>query len=534
MLVDEIKAGETDTLEFKRDVPSDKLRLLKTACAFANSNGGRIVVGVDDDRTVVGVDEMSAFKLADQLIDTISNGCEPQVPVSSEVATVEGKTVIVLTVQMGLHCPYHVKSAGVENGTFVRVGATSRLVDEDSLKELEIIGRGRCFDSMVCRGLDTSQAEVKRLCSKMYRLARENCDDDAERKKIRKVGETQLEDWNILVRRGEKLQPSYAFALLVGSKKFHSEMKCGFFKGTTRATFLDRKEFAGSILDQIDQAYEFVLAKINRGMEIVGTRRKDVYEIPPSVIRELIINAVVHRLYVNPRAMATTVAVYEDRVEVTSPGGLPHGMSLEMMATGHSKSRNKSLALAFKYMNFIEEWGSGIPRIQKLLSKAGLPPLHIENNGMDIRFTVLRSPEIQAGTSDVEHNVNLDAMMKVSETMKKVLEERQIGTEENRITTEEKNVTTEERNATTEENRITTEEKNVTTEETTTRDLTCAEKTECILDLIRTQPFITAKELAKRCGMTEDGMFWKMKQLKAKGVIRRVGATKGGHWEVVE
>ena len=104
-----------------------------------------------------------------------------------------------------------------------------------------------------------------------------------------------------------------------------------------------------------------VLDQLNRGMEIVGTRRRNVYEIPSSVIRELIVNAIVHRLYVNPRAMVITVAVYEDWVEVTSPGGLPHGMSLEMMCTGHSRSRNKALALAFKYMNFIEEWGSGIP-----------------------------------------------------------------------------------------------------------------------------------------------------------------------------
>ena len=401
MLIDEIRNGETDTLEFKRDVPSDKLHLLKTACAFANCNGGRIVVGVDDDRTIVGVDEMAAFRLADQLVDTISNGCEPLIPVSSEVAAANGKTLIVLSVQMGLHCPYHIKSSGVEKGTFVRVGATSRLADEDLLKELGIIGKGRCFDSMVCRGLDVSKTEIQRLCTKMYRLARENYDDDAERKKIRKVGSIQLEDWNILVRNGGKLLPSNAFALLIGAKKFHSEMKCGFFKGTTRAHFIDRKEFAGSILNQIDQAYEFVLAKINRGMEIVGTRRKDIYEIPPSVIRELIVNAVVHRLYINPRAMATTVAVYEDRVEVTSPGGLPHGMSLEMMATGHSRSRNKSLALAFKYMNFIEEWGSGIPRIQEMLSEAGLPPLGVENSGSDTRFTVWRRPIQQTVPAEV-------------------------------------------------------------------------------------------------------------------------------------
>ena len=81
-LAEEIANGETTELEFKRDVPSEKLKLLKTAVAFANCNGGRIVVGVDDDRTVVGVDEMGAFRLADQLIDTISNDCVPQVPLT--------------------------------------------------------------------------------------------------------------------------------------------------------------------------------------------------------------------------------------------------------------------------------------------------------------------------------------------------------------------------------------------------------------------------------------------------------------------
>ena len=507
MLSDDIRAGETDTLEFKRDVPSDKLRLLKTACAFANCNGGRIVVGVDDDCSVIGVDEMSAFRLADQLVDMISNGCEPQVPVSSEIAAADGKTVVVLSFQMGLHCPYHVKSAGVEDGTFVRVGATSRPADEDSLKELEIIGRGRCFDSMSCRGLDVSQAEINRLCAKMYRLARANCDDDAERRKIRKVTEAQLEDWGVLVRSGRRILPSNAFALLVGARNFRAEMKCGFFKGTTRATFLDRREFSGAILDQIDQAYEFVLAKINRGMEIVGTRRRDVYEIPPSVIRELIVNAVVHRLYVNPRAMATTVAVYDDRVEVTSPGGLPHGMSMEMMNSGHSRSRNKALALAFKYMNFIEEWGSGIPRIQELLQKAGLPPLHVENSGMDIRFTVWRTPN---GTSDAEQSAKPATTENVP-----VSREKPIDTTEKITSTREK----------------TREKPAVAAEKTNS----AREKTrEKIVIFLSGHPSATQDAIATSVGLSVKGVEWNLKALKDSGRIRRIGPDKGGHWEVVK
>lgn len=405
MLIDEIKAGETESLEFKRDVPTNALKILKTACAFANGNGGCIVVGVDDDATIVGVDELGAFRLADQIVDRISNACEPQIPVSSEVATVEGKTVVLLRVQMGLHGPYYVKSLSKEQGTFVRVGATSRVADEDTVKELELVGCGRCFDSMVCRGLSVAKTEIDRLCSRMYRLARANCDSEAEKRKVKKVTPVQLEDWGVLVRSGNRLLPSHAFALLVGARSFHAEVRCGFFRGTTRANFIDQKDFQGSVLDQLEQAYGFVLSKLNCSLQIVGTQSRNVYEIPPDAIRELLVNAVVHRLYVNPRAADIMVAVYDDRVEVTSPGGLPHGLTLKMMMTGHSRSRNKALALAFRYMRFIESWGSGIPRIQAKLLERGLKPLAVENNGLDMRFTIWRSI---GGTAGVRNGTVLD------------------------------------------------------------------------------------------------------------------------------
>ena len=126
MLLDDIETGETDVLEFKRDIPDDHLKFLKTAVAFANCNGGRIVFGVDDDRSVVGVDSLGAFRLADRVVDAFSNSCVPQIAVSTEVDTVAGKTVVVVAIPMGMSCPYYVKSLGKENGTFVRVGAHTR------------------------------------------------------------------------------------------------------------------------------------------------------------------------------------------------------------------------------------------------------------------------------------------------------------------------------------------------------------------------------------------------------------------------
>ena len=102
----------------------------------------------------------------------------------------------------------------------------------------------------------------------------------------------------------------------------------------------------------------------------MGIYRQDVYEIPPDAIRELIINAMVHRSYLDHGMIQ--VAVYDNRLEITSPGKLPMGQTMERMKEGYSKIRNEALAHAFAYMNLIEHWGSGIPRIIDKVKAAGL------------------------------------------------------------------------------------------------------------------------------------------------------------------
>ena len=476
MLIDEIRKGETASLEFKRDVPRDHLKFLKTAVAFANGTGGRIVFGVDDDRSIVGLDSMAAFKIADGIVDAIVDSCMPLMAVDSEVTTVGGKTVVVIDVANGRHCPYYVKSLGRKNGTFVRVGATSRLAGEDRIRDLEFAGSGQSFDSQICPGLTIVTTELNRLCATMYRTACANCEDAAERKKIKKVTPAQLEDWGILVRGGRKLCPTYAYALLIGSRKFWTEVKCGLFRGTSRAFFRDKREYTGSIIKQIDDAYDFVMDKINVGMKVVGVHGRPDYEMPPSAIRELIVNAIVHRSYINPLAMSVQVALYDDRFEVTAPGGLPHGMSVDMMVEGHSVARNRALALACRYMHIIEAWGSGIPRVNELLLAAGLKPVAIEDNGIDMRFVVWRKHSAWA-------------------------------TQENSTTQE-------------------------TAQETTQENFTTQEIPERILALVMTDPRITTTEMARRLGLTRDGVNYHLKALKKAGRLRRVGATKRGVWVV--
>ena len=143
------------------------------------------------------------------------------------------------------------------------------------------------------------------------------------------------------------------------------------------------------------------------GATIVGVYRQDIYEIPTDAIRELIINAMVHRSYLDHGTIQ--VAVYDNRLEITSPGKLPMGQTLERMKEGYSKIRNEALAHAFSYMNLIEHWGSGIPRIIEKVKAAGLREPEFIGGEVDLRINIYRG---QVDINDVNAKVpdNTDKM----------------------------------------------------------------------------------------------------------------------------
>ena len=147
----------------------------------------------------------------------------------------------------------------------------------------------------------------------------------------------------------------------------------------------------------MEAACQYVLEKINRGMKIDGIYRQDVYELPIDSIRELIANAVAHRSYLDPGNIQ--VALYDNRLEITSPGMLMNGVTIEKMKEGYSKIRNRAIANAFSYMKIIEKWGSGIPRIIRECQEYGIPEPELIDFDGDFRINMYRQPLlIQAGT----------------------------------------------------------------------------------------------------------------------------------------
>ena len=424
MTIEEILAGESKNVEFKENLPEKSIKYMKSVVAFANGTGGKIIFGIaDKTREVVGFDKEDVFKKMDAIANAVSDSCEPAIIPDITLQTVDGKTVIVVEVSEGRQRPYYIKALGREGGVYVRVAGTTRLADEYMIKELLFEGSNRYYDQALCTGLNVTDEDIDALCKAMKEQAVQNACTEEQKAAIKDVGRQQLRSWGILIERDGKDYPSNAFAILTGNGGLHVATQCGVFKGTTKAVFVDRREYTGPLWEQIDEAFQFVLRNIHLGATIVGIYRQDIYEIPPDAIRELIINAMVHRSYLDHGTIQ--VAVYDNRLEITSPGKLPMGQTMERMKEGYSKIRNEALAHAFAYMNLIEHWGSGIPRIIDKVKAAGLREPEFIGGEVDLRINIYRG---QDASNDI-NNANKvpdtteeqpDTANKVPDTMEKM------------------------------------------------------------------------------------------------------------------
>ena len=380
--MNELFQGESDHVEYKRERPKDSKKYLKTVVAFANGNGGSLVFGVDDkSREIVGIDPDHVFGEMDAITNAISDSCEPTIIPEIELQQVDGKTIIVVRIQAGMLRPYYVKSLGIEKGTFIRSAATTRGVERATLQELILEGSARSLDSLVLHDQMVDQAEAEALCEEMTAYARAHANETGSEKQIRTLTPNQLLSWGILVEENGHWAPTYAYKLLSGqaSPQIFSGIQCGVFKDSTRSVFVDRKFYEGPLYKQIDDAYDFVLRMIRMGAVIKGTVRQDVYEFPLRTIREAITNAVCHRSYLQPSYVQ--VALYDNRLEITSPGMISRQISVEKMKQGFSCVQNRGIAYAFAYLGLIESWGTGIPRMFEECKAYGLrePELIIQD-----------------------------------------------------------------------------------------------------------------------------------------------------------
>ena len=483
MAEDMLFSGESKNIEYKVTVPDKSEKYMKTVVAFANGRGGKIVFGIDDKTLdIVGMDVDNIYKTMDAITNAISDSCEPAIRPDVALQTVKDKTVIVVEILPGAQRPYYIKSLGMVDGTYVRVAGTTRHVEGYMLKELILEGQNRYFDSEICQNITVSDSEIEELCRSMKETAMRNTWQDSEKSKIKDVTKNVLISWGVLKELEGKVYPTNAYALLTGKMSQMPVIQCGVFKGTNRAHFVDRREFEGSIQAQMEAAYQYVLEKINMGMTITGMYRQDVYELPTDSIRELIANAVAHRSYLDPGNIQ--VALFDDRLEVTSPGMLLNNVTISKMMEGYSKPRNPAIASAFAYMKIIEKWGTGIPRLFKACEEYGLPKPELIDFDGDFRVNMYRRVASELGVDG----------------------------------------------ATTQATQGTTQATQGTTQAIPKG---VSEDDKVVLTSIVEAPRITQKEIAAKLDWKIDRVKYYLNKLKKKGIIERVGTSQNGHWKIV-
>jgi ATP-dependent DNA helicase RecG len=258
-----------------------------------------------------------------------------------------------------------------------------------------------------------------------------------------------------------------------------SELKAAHFHATAVAKPIPSYQvFKGTVFDLVDQAVDFVLARLNFA---VGTRSASsqapaAYEIPPEVIREAVVNAVAHRDYTSNGSVQ--VMVFADRVEIWNPGSLPPSLTLAQLRQPHgSIPANPLLAEPLYLAQYIERLGTGTADMIRRCREAGLPePVFSLDDGFRI---ALRRP------------TPVDA---TQETTKETTQE--------------------------------------TTQDTEQIPREPRKPRERILALMQQQPTITARELAQALQLSHDGVSYHLKKLRAEGRIRHEGPTKAGRWVV--
>ena len=470
MTIEEILAGESKNVEFKVQRPKDSGKYMKTVVAFSNGEGGRIIFGVDDaTREVVGIPNDIVFSEIDAITAAISDSCEPVVIPDVYLQTIDDKTIIIAEISPGKQRPYYIKSLGIKDGTYIRVSGTSRPAGRDLTAEMY-----------------------------MKEVAVANAKSEAQKETVKDVTKNVLLSWGLLAEAEDgSIHPTNGYVFLLGKDNFLSHIQCGMFKGITRAVFVDKREYGGPLWKQVDDAFQFVLRNIHLGAKLEGIYRKDIYELPPDSIRELIINAVMNCSYLQNSHIQ--VAIYDDRLEITSPGGLMPGVTLDKMKEGYSKIRNRALAHAFSYMNLIEAWGSGIPKLMEAMREYGLREPEFRDMEIGFRINLYRNTEdALADTTQGAENTTQDA---------------------GNTTQGDENTTQ------------ATENTTQVTKDTTQVRLT--EEDKVVLAAIKEQHSITQKEIAAKLGWKVDRVKYYLNKMKRRNIVKRVGTSQKGYWEIL-
>jgi ATP-dependent DNA helicase RecG len=379
--------------DIRKESLGERREIVETCAAFASAQGGRIYIGVRDNGAVVGV-QIGKGTL-EGLANDIAQNTVPKLVPAIRTVQVAGQTVIVVAVEEN-----PTKPVSAYGRAYRRSGRTNQVLAASEIAELYFASRGVTWDETARADatLDDIDAEKVRKFLSRARSERQ-WEIDAQT-----PVEPALRQLN-LMKNGHL---TIAALLLFGKNPqrflLQARMRCARFKGNDEVEFLDLKVIEGDLIQQVEEAMAFVRRNTSMAAKIDGKlERTERWEYPPDAVREAITNAVCHRDYAD--SGNAVVRVFDSRLEVSNPGGLPAGMTVEDLKQPHeSKPRNKLVADAFFLIKYIEQFGTGIQRIINDCHDAGVPEPEFESRAGAFRIVFRRTATLEARLSGLGLN----------------------------------------------------------------------------------------------------------------------------------
>ena len=373
-----IKQGESQEVEFKQSASSSK-DLAREITAFANTHGGTLIIGVDDNGIVVGVED---FKATEQIItNALNHNCQPAIRAAISRIDISGKTLVVVEIPEGTSKPCEANHI-----VYMRTGSSTRPASREEKQDMYISKIKEGYDLLPVK--DATLGDFSREAIIQY-MERRN---ERLNTPVEPYSESLLRKLLAVIQIKGALKPTVSGILLFGKEpQRFPETRLGYirlarFKGTKVGTFIDQLDIYGTLTSQIDEALKFVERNIRFGWTTEKMPRERRYEYPLPVIKEAITNACAHRDYYQHSTIL--VSIFDDRITVQSPGSLPQGVTIENLED-ECKRRNDNICQRLFEMGYIEAWGMGIDMMNREMVAAGLPQPVYKDTGASFIVTLI-------------------------------------------------------------------------------------------------------------------------------------------------
>lgn len=393
-----LQAGESEKVEFKESFGREGM---ETLCAFANTHGGTLIIGVKDKGKVGGL------SIGQQTLRDLSNqidqgtGLQPSV----KKVRIQGEDIVLIQVEES-----RIKPVMFHGRAYRRVGSTTRQMGVEELTRAILESAGTTWDE-----LPEPRAQWSDVNSGKVRAFVHLANEVGRRPIPKNISARQLLEKLDLVQKGKLTRAS---VLLFGNQpqKFYPQavLKVGRFKSET--LIVDDREMEGTLFEQSEGAMNYFRERLQTRFEMTGKpQRKVIWEYPLEALREAVINAICHRDYMDNGQ--TQIRIYDNRLMVWNPGNLPDGLSVEMLKKEHrSIPKNRLIAKIFFYAGLIEQWGGGVAKMIQANRAAGLPePKFEERGGFRVVFpsapqatphvTPQATPHVGGGLTEAEAKV---------------------------------------------------------------------------------------------------------------------------------